>query len=79
LTLTGEGDPVFFDSGVNPDKEIATIDYWLENCQKKHPDCVSQNPGFMPSRVVDVGNGENEDPRLVLTAKVKFIDANVDN
>ena len=72
--LIREGGPTSSDLGVNPDKEIPIIKYWLDNCQKNHADCVSSEPGFMPTRVVDVGSAENQEPRLVLTADPKLTD-----
>jgi Heterokaryon incompatibility protein (HET) len=76
--LTGEGDPNSSSSGMNSDKEIPVINYWLENCQKNHADCAGETSGFMPTRVVDVGSGEIEEPRLVLTAELDFDNGNLD-
>ena len=56
------------------DTEISTISYWLDNCEKNHLDCTIRDPNFMPTRVVDVGTGENRKPRLLLTANLNLSD-----
>ena len=72
LILIRKGEPSPSDSGVDPDQEIAIINYWLDNCKNNHADCGSGEPRFMPTRVVDVGLTGNEEPRLVLTAELDF-------
>ena len=66
--LIWKGDPHSSDLEVKPDMEISVLKYWLSNCQNNHPDCSSEELGFMPTRVVDVGSNEDQEPRLVLTA-----------
>jgi hypothetical protein len=56
------------------DKETPIINYWLDNCQTNHPECVSDQVAFMPTRLIDVGLEENQEPRLVLTADLNFTD-----
>lgn len=75
--LIREGEPTS-DSEVNPDKEISIINYWLDNCQKNHTDCARSEVYFMPTRVIDVGGAENQEPRLVLTADLSSTDGHLD-
>ena len=55
-------------------KEISVINYWLDNCQRTHPDCASSELDYMPTRVVDVGSVEGSGPHLVLTADLDSTD-----
>jgi hypothetical protein len=71
---TPTGDPTSVHPEELSDKEIPVINYWLDNCQTSHPDCATSEPAFMPTRVVDVGLAENQEPRLVLTADLNFTD-----
>ena len=61
-------------SRVDSHKEMSTINYWLDNCQKNHIECANTEPGFIPTRVVDVGSAEYQEPRLVLAADLDSTD-----
>src|SRR5579862_1975868 len=74
LALTWLGDPVLSDFAMELDNEISTINYWLDYCRNNHSGCVSSQPDFMPTRVVDVGLVEDREPRLVFTAGLDAAD-----
>jgi hypothetical protein len=72
--LIWEGGQSSPEVGMTPDMEISVFNYWLDKCQNNHPECSNDELGFMPTRVVDVGRSENQEPRLVLTADLNRAD-----
>ncbi|ENH68172.1 hypothetical protein FOC1_g10003803 [Fusarium oxysporum f. sp. cubense race 1] len=51
-----------------PDSYLTLIRGFLERCTKSHQACGIEGTYDMPTRVIDVGNGNQEDlPRLVVT------------
>jgi hypothetical protein len=42
---------------------------WLEDCNNNHPECkVSQKPAFYPTRLVDIGDSNSSDFRVIESA-----------
>ena len=43
--------------------------FWLEECLEGHPNCARDNLGWLPTRVIDVGDADGKNPpRLLETA-----------
>ncbi|KAJ4348865.1 uncharacterized protein N0V89_010244 [Didymosphaeria variabile] len=43
--------------------------FWLEECLVGHPNCARDNLGWLPTRVIDIGDADGKDPpRLLETA-----------
>ena len=70
--LIQEGEPSPSDSGVYLDKEIPIITYWLDICENHHPECSSKQSKVLPTRLVDVGGFESQEPRLVMPLSLDF-------
>lgn len=45
--------------------------FWLAECLYRHPDCERDMSGWLPTRILDVGPGHGNTPRLVETANLK--------
>ncbi|KAG5797013.1 hypothetical protein H9Q69_003976 [Fusarium xylarioides] len=53
-----------------PDSYLTLIERFLDRCTKSHPACGAEGTYEMPTRVIDVGTGAQEDiPRLVETSQ----------
>lgn len=52
----------------SPDQKIPLVKEWIQNCEHNHPQCAT-SPVKLPSRVIDVGALNTQEPRLKITTE----------